>query len=383
MKKTLVSGSLILLFIFGSIPASAGEMAQLPILFCVYDMGETNAFKPLWKILKNEGTEYRILAVDAAAERLKDNPHVIAIKTNADPDHDYQSQRSARINSQQLVALARKWNIQMIISGMASRAQAETLNFFSKHQKTHTIAYYDNLDAVESKPFVQAFLKEAHSIDQFWVPADVVKDDLTQHVLKNNATVEVVGQPSLESWDETYRQFSPELIRKGLNIDQGRKIVVFAGGYDGTYPEYLKLFIQTMKQHPEWETLITWHPKTDGSLEKSLVKASNSKHIQVIPASVHNTSRLSVAADLVAVHKSTVAIQAAYKGKSVVYIAEADYTSPLIHYGIAPLASTQHQLEKVLSVSASSGASDRFIKLGVPKKGSALMMDLIHKQIHR
>ncbi len=378
MKKAFVSGCLVLLFIFGTAPSSAAEIAQLPVLFCVYDMGETNAFKPLWKLLQSEGIEYRVLAVDAAAERLKDNNHVIPVSTSADPEHDYQTQRFAHINAQTLTELGNQWQVKMVITGMASRAQAEVLNFFSKQQAAHSIAYYDNLDSFEGKPFVQAFLQEAQNIDRFWVPADVVKSDLSTHALKADAVVEVVGQPSLESWDDTYQQFSAAEIRKGLGIAPERKVVVFAGGYDGTYPEHLKLFIQTMKQHPEWETLITWHPKTDGSLEKSLVAESKVNHIRTIPATVHNTSQLSVAADLVAVHKSTVAIQAAYKGKPVVYIAEPDYTSPLIHYNIAPLASTQGDLEKSLSRAEPVG---RFSKLGLPEHGSTLMMELIHKQL--
>ncbi|MGY0217082.1 hypothetical protein ACWJJH_06785 [Endozoicomonadaceae bacterium StTr2] len=381
MNKLSLSSVLLVLFLLGATPVPAAEMAQLPLLFCVYDMGETNAFKPLWKLLDKEAIDYRILAVDAAAGRLQGNDKVIAIKTDARPDSDWHTQRSARINSDTLAELARQRQVRLVISGMASGAQAEVLNYFREKQKSYTIAYYDNLDSVEHKPFVQAFLGKARQIDRFWVPAGIVRDDMGRHLEIDPSVIEIVGQPSLESWDRTYRQFSANALKQELGISADKKVAVFAGGYDSTYPEYLDLFINTMKQHPEWETLITWHPKTDGSLEKQLVARAGSKSIRAIPSSVHNTAELSVAADLVAVHKSTVAIQAAYKGKPVVYVAESDHSTPLIQYQIAPLASSQNELEQVLRSADSDSASARFSKLGLPGDGSALMLNLIRQQL--
>jgi hypothetical protein len=53
--------------------------------------------------------------------------------------------------------------------------------------------------------------------------------------------------PGFEAWDRAFAQAAGQPLQARLGIPAGKAAVVFAGGYDSSYPHCFKIFIQGIK----------------------------------------------------------------------------------------------------------------------------------------
>ena len=321
-----------------TVKASADNFA---VLFVAYDQGESNAFIQLEKALQESRVSYRILALGRAEEIFANHPLKLSLSTSL--PGSLKTDRTKALPDQAMKELQDRHHFQLVYSGMASVAQAQVLNVANSAGAV-TLALYDNFEPVQLKDYVRPFLSRLSRVDQFHVPSRLTAESFSQLSEDKSASIVVTGQPALESWDQVYKKTDRQSLLSNLNLPKTKKIVLFAGGYDSTYPTYLHTFIEGCKQATEYQCLITYHPKTDGSFERQEVTNAKADNLKVVSASRFSTAQLSTIADLVAVHKSSIATMAAYKGKPVLYVAEPEFSSFLIPLNLAQRATTPEQV---------------------------------------
>ena len=316
------------------------------VLLVAYDQGESNAFIQIEKELVERDISYRILAMGRAGEIFKDHPNRLYLSTKTPPQ--LKTDRSLLLPDLITEELAGSYSFKLIYSGMASAAQAQVINLY-RNKDVETVAFYDNFEPVQQKGYVQPFLQKLSRVDQFHVASTTTANSFSDLAKQKQAEVIITGQPALEAWDKVYKTTDRQKLRSVLGLEKNIKTVLFAGGYDPTYPQYLRQYILGCRQAQSVLCLITFHPKTDGSLERSEVNLLDAENVRVISGNRYSTAELSTIAELVAVHKSTIAVMAAYKGKPVLYIAEPDFNSFLLDEKLASLASTPVEVSRAIN----------------------------------
>lgn len=321
-------------------------------LFCLQNLGETNAMIPVLEKLPKK--DYKILALGKAAEKLKEHPCMITSK-------------KARLHPK------------VVVSGMASAEQAEILN---QYPDAFTIAYYDNFDPIVSedgtiKEYIRPFHKALKKVKSVIVPGMVHIDGAKKLSKFSESEIKALGQPSLEGWNKLYAETDTSLLRKKLGVRSGESVIVYAGGFDPVdeeqYKKDLTAFVQASSMLKDTKVFITYHPKTDGKIERDIVKEFGSANVRVVLKEEKlSTATLSTIADAIACFKSTIGAQAAYMGKPVLYVA-SHYTNFLINYGVALQASTIPEIKEVLEnmLHGKGKKSPSFQEaLGIPKNAS-------------
>jgi len=225
---------------------------------------------------------------------------------------------------------------------MASAGQAQVLNAFPKSQQ---VAIYDNFDPPEGKEFIQPFVKTVGPIHLYMVCAVFLVAPFQD--LFKGTPVEAVGQPALEEWRDVFESTDRTKLRKDLGLEMNQKVIVFAGGTDDTYKKNLDIFVRTVARHPHWKVFVTYHPKTDGSVERAAVKDANARNIKV--SNDIKTNSLATIADVLVCHKSSVCQQAFSVGVSCVYVAGKEYHNFLTDQKLVIRVETEDQLEKYLT----------------------------------
>lgn len=340
----------------------------IDLLLVAYDQGESNAFRQMEDNLKRKSINYRILSLGRASEIFKDHPQNITPELKS--PQELRNNRELKLSWVELNELSSQLNPSIVYSGMASASQAQILNHFGK-LGSRTIAFYDNFDPVGEKEFVQPFLREADEVDEFHIPSIATKNSFNSLPQARESELIVTGQPALESWDDIYRRTDVSTVRTQLGLSPQQPIVVFAGGYDDTYEKYFEVFIRATQQMPSITFLVTYHPKTDGSLERSIIDKFAARNVRLIEKGAQTTAVLSKAAVAVLTHKSSIGVQALYKGKPVLFVAEPDLENFLIQKNLALVASSPEEVKQKLMTTLTT--HQQFLSLdalGMPKKPS-------------
>ena len=336
-------------------------------LFVLHSLGETNGLIPVMEKLDDK--DYDILAFGKAFEKLKNHPRLIRLSS-------HMLEVSERLpESVQCHLNTMKDKPKVVLVGMASRAQANVLDLF---KSAHRVVFYDNFDSphVHWQGYLQYFYGAFGGADVLLVPGKVHIEGA--HKLKkfshDGFKVLALGQPSLESWDKIYAETNTKDLRSKLGIEAYRKVILYAGGFDpkdkGQYEEDLTHFIRAASFFDGVEVLVTYHPKTDGALEKNIVKKLNAPNIRVIEKGTFSTAVLSTIASVVVCFKSTVGAQAAYMGKPVLYIARG-YENFLTQSGVAELDGGDRLLRILKKLLNSTASENTFCDvLGIPKNAS-------------
>ena len=337
---------LLLLTTFLPTALAVSPVCSTDVLFLAYDQGESNAFLRIQAQLDKRAVSYKIIAFGRAAEIYRHHPALIHIKGISD-NPDLHFHREQNISIKAIRQASESIRAKIIYSGMASKAQAQLLNHYGK-QDSYLIAFYDNFDPVESKKYVQPFLGELNRVDEFHLPSDQTATSFeTLKQIKQAKTV-VTGQPVLEAWDEIFIKTDPEALRKKLEINSDQSVILFAGGYDDDYPNSFRIFLKATKLMPGTLFLVTHHPKYSGELEQQLIGEEETSNVRLLHEHQASTPELSTIASAVVVHKSTVAQQALYKGKPVVYVADSSFSNFILKTQLANRAYTPEQLHNVL-----------------------------------
>lgn len=341
---------------------------QLDVLFIAYDQGESNAFLQLEKPLQQRQINYRFLAFGRAGEIFRKHPY--RLQANVQNQKLLKSDRTRELSSFELDKIVRPLRPGIVYTGMSSVIQAQLTNAF-KDKGSYTIAYYDSFDPVGGMDFVQPFLNNSLPPNEYHIPSIATRSSFDDLPAFDQSLLTVSGSPALEAWDKIYQQTNTDVIRQDLYIDRNRPVVVFAGGYEPTYKAHLRVFVLAAKSMPFIQFLVTYHPKTDGSLEREVVKELAPSNVRVINKGRYTTTALSKMAQVVVVHKSSIAPQALYKNKPVLYVAEPEFSNFLTQKKLAFVASSTEQVKnKLLSIIKADSDSSSLDSIGIPDNAS-------------
>jgi hypothetical protein len=345
---------------------------DVDVLFFCYDLGDSNPMQRVMKELDKQGITYKVLALGKALEIFQSN----ALKLDL-PDVKWD--RSKILDATHIKLVENSINPKIVITGMASAVQAQVLNLFKKKQ-AYTIAFYDNFDTIETAEYVQDFLKTVGKIDEYFIPSETTLPGFQKLEQTKHSTLSVFGQPILENWDDVFSKTNKEELRQKLKVELQDQVLLFAGDYTDTYKEYFRIFVKGVRafNSSNLKVFVTYHPKTDGSFEKSVVEEEKISNIRIIETKEFSTTEIATIANAFACHKSSMGIQALYVGLPVIYIVKSgEVRNFAIQQGIA------EQVEKTDDLSA---ALDRILKaanrnqspvqqnLGIPKNATARMV---------
>lgn len=383
ISQRLFSVSLLVFFLFIGIFCSSATSAPIEtdILFVTYDAGETNAFKPVFEILDAQKIPYKILAFGTSATLLKDNPHVLDLEACHVQGMPTSIERTTSLPQKPLSTLTTQCvSPKRIVSSMSARAMADVIKAFD-FSDVQSFAYYDNFDDVREKEYVKPFLEAKPKVDFYLVPSSFTKRSFEAYLGSSvsPSRIIIVGQPSLETWKKTYNETDPVLLKKEAHVDTNLPILLFAGGYDSTYPEFFRLFVQGVLKSNTFG-LVTLHPKSDGSTERSIIEQEKAEgKILLFGKEGPSTGSLSILANIVLCHKSTVCMQALFMGKPVIYLADKkDFTNQAIQEGIAAQAQTLKELLKdIRSILTRQNSEISLEQMGVPQTSSRIFVDTL------
>lgn len=377
-----IAFSLLWLFFVPFSHSSDSAYIKTAILFVAYDQGESNAFLRIQEQLKGANIPYRILAMGRAAEVFKDDPALIRV-AELTRNEDLYNNRNQLLNQRLVFQLSEMISAKIVYVGMASRAQAQIANTWER-TGSRIIAFYDNFEPIDTVKYVKPFLAELRYADAFHVPSTRTANSFQSLAKTIGADVVVTGQPNMENWNETYQQSNPTLLRRTLNIHPQQPVVLFAGDFSKSYPDALQTVVDAASFLPEILFLITHHPKSDGSLERSAIDQSPAKNIHLVKDDAFSTATLSTIASIVMVHKSSIAQQAIYQGKPVIYVARPDYHNLMLSEQLAIRASTPIPLAVMINAHLVGYRTPAVAeKLGIPDAPSKTITHLMIEELKR
>ena len=380
----LLAGFILALGIWQTSPTKA---QAVDVLVCVYDMGDTGPLERVSAQLVQQKISYKVVAIGKAAEKLKGSDSIVSLN-DMKFDETITWPRDKLLPEQTLKDLSTQYQPKVVMAGMAAACQAQLLNHF-KANGAYTIAFYDNFDPITTKEYVQPFLQQVGKIDTYMIPAQATLKSFQAHEKTKAAKLEVVGQPMLEEWDEIFKTTNREDLLKKVGLSMTDQVVLFVGGYDDTYREYFTRFVQGAKKlenHKDLQFLVTYHPKTDGSLEKSIIAEQKATNIQVIDKGGPSSTQLATLAKVLVCHKSGMGMQALYKGLSVLYVVQkGTYPNFALEQGWAQYAETADEvtqtLERLLAAANSNKADTK--NLGVPADATLTIIGKIKEQLEK
>ena len=371
LSKMRLKTLLIVVFVF-SIPfiqkVFVKNSAEVDVLFCTYDIGDSNPMKRVMKELESLSISYRVLALGKSADVFRENPNHLSLELP-----DLMSTRETPLSDDLLRLIENAVKPKMVIAGMASAGQAQVLNFF-KGKGAYTIAFYDNFDSPVGKEYIQAFLRTVIPIDEYFLPSETTLPGFQKLDATKQAKLSVLGQPVLEDWDDIFAKTDRKEFRSRLGLTEQDQTILFVGGYDDTYAVYFRLFVDAMRAFPDQKVIVTYHPKTNGSLEKSIIAEENVANIQVIDGP--STAKVATIADVLVCHKSSVGVQALYVGLPVVSVVKkGDLKNFAIDQGLAVSVETEQDLVETLQriLSAANRNYPPVQGLGIPKEATKKM----------
>jgi len=351
---------------------------SLDALIVAYDMGDLNALKPVAEKLSQKGHRVTLLGLGQAHKALQTPDKSPYVMTLSPGDN---CTREQLLTDKELKTLVDTYQPKIVLTGMAAAAQAQILNTYQN--QAFTIAYYDNFEDPKTKDFINPFMKQIQlkKLFAFYLPSEVTKAFFKSFVQSFKAcqgTAQVVvGNPSFEGWDRVFAETNAQELRTKLAIPKDKKIIVFAGGYDATYALFFKVFVAGIKDKANLDVVVTHHPKTDGHVEEDIIKEAGALNVRLLKAStlspeeakLFTTPTLSTIADIVACHQSSVGLQALYKEKPVLFVADPKtYKNFLIEQGLAAIAGTpaevKEAIEKILAPTNQNRPS--LAKIGIP-----------------
>lgn len=358
--------------------------SRCDVLLVAYDVADLNALKALASTLAHRNRQSCFFAVGQAAVQLDQDPRVVFKELGLGGS---QAWPRTRILDENDLAQLKILHPKVIVTGMASALQAQLLTLAE-----YAYAYYDNFDSVEGKEYIQDFLdqtKRTGSPTAYWAPSQATADTFANDPRMQDVPMSVVGQPVLEEWETLFETIDRKALREKLSVEPGRRVILFAGGYDETYESYLSLFLESIKDLVEelnLEVLITYHPKPGGAIERQLVAEAKNPHIRVIDGESQGgvaTNKIATIADVFVCHKSSMGPQAISQGLPMLYVADPkDYKNIVLDKGLAHIAGTKEDVQ--LNVRALLGGNTcvSLENLGLPKKrASDVMADLVQQAL--
>lgn len=298
-------------------------------LFVLFDAGETYALRPVIQKCQEEGRDFKVLR-RGTAETI-----------DLEIDDRYFAQND-------------DLSPKVVVIGVCCRWQHEMAQKFQK--KAKVIAYYDNFNAIDDMPFASLIREIEKEVDLFLVPTpEAARSSRSEHV-------QIVGQPDLLSFARKLETF-PHLPMK--------KQIAYIGGYDTDYEAAFRLFVRSSEGN---EVVVCPHPKTDGSLERRVLREEGRDDIQV---AIQGSTEVIAESSVVVCHRSTLGIKAAFAGKHVIFfdLPETESNQIVTRWGVAQRVTDQdsflHALEHPVH------PREKFQEAGVPLNATQLIYDYL------
>lgn len=320
---------------------STFQQSQAPqITFVLHDAGETKALAPVMRALDTYRVNYSILADSTAKSLLIGNPHVVLLpqEINALSKVNPLSAAWAHIKLNQAL------NSTVTIVGLASEFQKNWAHFFQKLGK-RVIGYYDGFNYNLRQNRADAF---KGCLSELITPSRDTASFFRQRFA--NIPVIALGQPVLDREIDLPTQSQTQWLKQQFGINPQKVTALFVGGYGPGYAEAFSLFCETVKRQGNLNALVSVHPKTDGELERQIIRRYGLENsIRLIPKAI-DTLQVLPLSDLVMAQQSTMAIQALLQGKKVALLGQVGTTfqndefNPITHYKLAPRCTTLNEI---------------------------------------
>jgi len=334
------------------------------VAFVTYDAGETLALLPVAEELRASDTEVRWIPLTPwSADLLADHGEPFLPLPETATGSPHLEDRWGRADTGYWEAEIARIPPAVAVSGMVSTVQGDLASRL-REQGLVTVGYHDGFQPPGGEAIS---VQVSESFEEIWVPTEAVREGFRGLGLETA----VVGQPSLESWRRAAEDVDPHAVRGRQGLEDGDRVLLFAGQYGPGYEETLLSFLETMKvplaADPGLILVLSPHPRTEGSLERealvemgwgsvteperpegpasggaaegSAEAAGDANPRAVMLAEGLSTMEAAVIADAVLTRASTVGTQAAFMGKEVVYFTPpSTFQSDLVDQGTAAQA---------------------------------------------
>lgn len=340
--------------------------SHLPLLFIFFDAGETLALSPVLRDLQSRNVTFKVIAMATAGEVI-DIPPSSLIHL----DQSHSADRYTPLPDDTIDRLASAYSVDIVISGMVSKAQHQLLHAF-KAKQSQVITYYDPFESLKPTSIAFPFLDVA---DHILVPCETVATSIRD--LSKGPTVTCVGHPTLEEWVQASLHFHHQPAAK--------KTILYLGGYGPDYDQAFSLFVDAIHSFRSHNIVVALHPKTSGAEERSILRAKGADYIRILPKDVSSITA-SQSADTIVTHRSSAGVHALFTGKPVIYldIADSGYSNVAITKGLAPQVMSRNAFEEKLESFLSNPlprTKNLYCKAGIPRYSSKNISDIINNNL--
>lgn len=376
LKKS--TGFVVVLMIHAHYSASTNVQSQVPLRrvhVVTYDAGETLGLLPTASLLKENGVEVIWVPLTPWTQRLLENAKQSRIVPLPDKIHEM-PHLSDRLNTgkidywlKQIIAE----NPKLVILGLVSTLQ-DQLAIKCKEMGIPTIGFYDSFDPASADSIV---LQVARVVSEVWVPTESIKVRLRALGIES---VQVVGQPSVETWIRTANEVNPADVLRRQGISPQQSVILYAGQYGEGYREILSSFASQVNKETASNSNLTVvfspHPRTDGEIERNVIADLPHNNRFMMAAPRLTTAELASTATVVVTWMSTVGIQTVFMGKPVIYynFSTDAFSNDLIAKGIARLA-TPNNFSMVLKETLAKKTDASFLRQKLIDNGYVIDSD--------
>lgn len=302
--------------------AHLNAVSHTDITFFLYDAGETKVLEPVIEALKQSEKTYKIIAVGTANLLLNESPQKIDLKTACGVDATITTEswkRDQTLSNSDLEKLKNCADASVLVVGYNSALQTQLVSAF-KGSNTQTVMFYDSFNpplTCKDSDRASCFAENAA------LAADVVLTstyDLRDAFQKiTPARCFVLGNPTLEAWQQNMETVDRDKLQASLNISPRKPLILYMGGYGEDYESSFALFLDAVKDITRYQVVIALHPKMDGTFEERLVREKNLPFVTIAPKTIP-TSNLATLAAVVVTQRSTTGVQARFAGIPVIYL---------------------------------------------------------------
>ncbi|MCE2951216.1 MAG: hypothetical protein ACK5TR_05370 [Alphaproteobacteria bacterium] len=359
-------------------PLWAQNQVRCPILFALYDVADVNALKVVADTLATHNKKVCFFALGQANTQLKDDARVVLHEVALGGAQTWP--REKLLSPHMLKRLQDELRPQVVVTGMASAAQNQMLSLAYKK----SFSFYDNFDPIKDKEYVQAFFIQSQSSGvkpfSFWVASDKTAQSFRTEPRAHGVSVDVVGQPVLEEWSTLFEETDRAALKRTLKIPDKRQVILFAGGYDESYERHFRLFLEAvipLIDPLNLEILITYHPKTNGDLEKKVVSRLDLPHVRVMdtPPMGPSTIKLATLASIFMCHKSSLGPQAISQNLPMIYVADPrTYKNFVIEQNLASISNDKMKIRRHIKEQLLCKKMVSLNTLGMPKDPASQIM---------
>ncbi len=356
---------------------------QTPLLFVLYDAGETHGLAPVMQHLDAKGSDFRVLVMGTARDQV---PHLnlfhskiidlndLAVASDVDR---VKWQRGQTLPPEDLALINKHIFADIVMTGVASVAQQQIATTL-KTKGSEVLAFYDNLAfPLNRHPHREVIAPFQDIVDLMLVPSSTIAASFS-------CSTAIVGQPSLETWTQKLSAINVSQVKQTLKFSH-KPLMVYCGGYDGTYPEAFAVFADCIKGLDSWQVAIQLHPKADGEMEQQILRDKGIEGVRIFK-DYPGTTALVAAADLVVCQHSTTGIQALLAGKSVIHVdlPSSTFSYFAIDKGLAMLATNRTAFQMALGRALQATNKDNaalYRAAGIPRDSTDRVLQVVNRYL--